>query len=139
MIEVDPSIEETHVFLICILQMTSCLFTDNHFIHLLVWYTAILTHVIVQSHSYIIIMILMVINTYFNYLLVSTLNGIIVFSRFGQSKGKLHQSPLKLESNLRTAVMRWPPLPAWFSAIVETWTSRWPIMDFKVRHYGFKV
>ena len=80
MIEVDLSIEETHVFLICILQLTSCLFTDYCFIHLLICYTARLTPVIVQSHSHIIIMILIVINTYFSYSLLSTLNSIMVFS-----------------------------------------------------------
>ena len=68
------------------------LFIDYCFVYLLVWYTAILIHVIVQSYSYIIIMILMVINTYFSYLLVSTLKAIIVFSRFGLSQGKPRQT-----------------------------------------------
>ena len=64
----EQSIEEIRTFLICILRMTIYLFIDFCEMHLLVWYYATLTHVVVQLYSNCIIMILMEINKLFSYL-----------------------------------------------------------------------
>ena len=66
MVEGKKSIEEIRTILICILQLTIYLLIDFFVMILLVWYYALLTHVVVQLYSYSIIMIYYLEHKYIN-------------------------------------------------------------------------